>query len=128
MVEPGMFAWRFDGPALPEYEISSQPCTYYATVFFTMDFKSWDSEALMEFMVDQIRNGHADITKKTLHSAYTLCISIPVYGFFDAASPLVIASALPVAEGYLREIQQGFIEIHKDRLFRKCKSDYYSIR
>jgi hypothetical protein len=128
MVEPGMFVWRFGGPALPEYDLTTQPCTYFATVFFTMDSKSWDSEALMEVMVESIRNGHAIITKKPLHSAHTLCISIPIYGISNAPGPVVIASALPVAERYLREIQQGFIEIHKERLFRESKSDHYTVR
>jgi hypothetical protein len=120
MVPPGMFSYRFGGPSLPEYEIRSDDEVYYATVYFTLAHEAWDSETLMEFMVHQIRNGNADISLRPLHGVYPLCISIPVYGFYDAVCPLVIASALSVAERYLTEIQQGFIEIDKKRLFRKC--------
>lgn len=120
MVPAGMFVYRFGGPGLPQYEIRSQEAIYYATVYFAIDQESWDSEALMEFMLDQIRNGDAVITMRPLHNVHPLCISVPVYGFSGAVSPLVIASALPAAEIYMTEIQQGFIEIDKPRLFRKC--------
>ncbi|CAI7668842.1 unnamed protein product [Penicillium bialowiezense] len=100
IVPAGMFRYNFGGDALPEYEAS------------------WDSYSLMKFAVEQIANGVAYVTEQPVQNISPLRISLPVYGFDNAASPLVVASALPIAQARLEEIQGGFIVIDKDRLFR----------
>ncbi|KAJ5357906.1 hypothetical protein N7541_005064 [Penicillium brevicompactum] len=118
IVPPSMFRYNFGGEALPEYEASSHEATYYVTVIFKPIQTSWDGCALMKFMVKQIANGKAFVTEEPVQNISPLCISLPVYGFDDAAAPLVLASALSVARSRLQEIEAGFIVIDKDRLFR----------
>lgn len=101
IVPAGMFRYNFGGEALPEYEVSSHDVTYYVTVIFNHSQASWDSYSLMKFAVEQIANGVAYVTEHPVQNISPLRISLPVYGFDDAASPLVVASALPIAQARL---------------------------
>lgn len=115
-----MFKYRFGGPALPDYEFTTQAATYFVTVNLSTGHELCDSQDLMKVVVEEIGEGMACVTQKPLHYTYPMCISLPVHGFRGAVSPLIIASALPVAELRLSEIEMGFVEINTEFLFREA--------
>ena len=71
----------------------------------------------MKSMICRIRNGKAEVSLKPLHRLTPRCISMPVYGPYDAPSSVVLATARVVAETRLNEIHQGFVEIDMDLVF-----------
>ena len=117
MMKPGMFRYRFGGPGLPEWEMSDYECVYFVTVHFDERYRKYSSERLMKSMICRIRNGKAEVGLKPLHRLTPRCISMPVYGPYDAPSSVVLATARVVAETRLNEIHQGFVEIDMDLVF-----------
>ncbi|KAJ5922499.1 hypothetical protein N7516_010202 [Penicillium verrucosum] len=99
MMQPGMFRYVFGGPGLPEWEVSSH------------------DEKLMRSMIRRIKDGQAEVSLKPLHRLTPRCISMPVYGPYDAPSAVILATGREVAEKRLNEIQQGFVEIDMDLVF-----------
>ena len=114
---PGMFRYRFGGPTLPEWEMSDHACVYFVTVHFDERYRTYTSEKLMQSMIRRIKDGKAVVTLKPLHRLTPRCISMPVYGPYDAPSAVILASARVVAEKRLDEIHQGFVEIDMDLVF-----------
>ncbi|CAI7569881.1 unnamed protein product [Penicillium viridicatum] len=99
MMQPGMFRYKFGGPGLPEWEMSDY------------------DEKLMRSMIRRIKDGQAEVSLKPLHRLTPRCISMPVYGPYDAPSAVILATAREVAEKRLNEIHQGFVEIDMDLVF-----------
>ena len=112
-----MFRYKFGGPGLPEYEMSDYECVYFVTVHFDERYRKYSSERLMKSMICRIKNGHAEVSLRPLHRLTPRCISMPVYGPYDAPSTVVLATARVVAEARLNEIHQGFVEIDMDLVF-----------
>ena len=115
-MQPAMFRYKFQGPGLPEWEMSDYACVYLVTVHFQKKHRTYSSEKLMQNMIRRIENGEAEVSLKPLHRHTPRCISMPVYGPYDAPSA-VVATAREVAQVRLNEIQQGFVEINIDLLF-----------
>ncbi|OQD69228.1 hypothetical protein PENPOL_c002G09272 [Penicillium polonicum] len=99
MMQPGMFRYKCGGPGLPEWEMSDY------------------DEMLMRSMIRRIKDGQAEVSLKPLHRPTPRCISMPVYGPYDAPSAVILATAREVAEKRLNEIHQGFVEIDMDLVF-----------
>ncbi|CAI7607073.1 unnamed protein product [Penicillium discolor] len=99
MMQPGMFRYKFGGPGLPEWEV-----------------RDYD-EKLMRSMIRRIKDGDAEVSLKPLHRLTPRCISMPVYGPYDAPGTVILASAREVADKQLNEIHQGFVEIDMDLVF-----------
>ncbi|KAJ5967456.1 hypothetical protein N7501_003704 [Penicillium viridicatum] len=99
MMQPGMFRYKFGGPGLPEWEMSDY------------------DEKLMRSMIRRVKDGQAEVSLKPLHRLTPRCISMPVYGPYDAPSAVILATAREVAEKRLNEIHQGFVEIDMDLVF-----------
>lgn len=117
MMQPGMFRYKFGGPGLPEWEMSDYECVYFVTVHFHERYRKYSSEKLMQSMIRRIKNGNAEVSLEPLHRLTPRCISMPVYGPYDAPSAVILATAREVAETRLNEIHQGFVEIDMDLLF-----------
>ncbi|KAJ5816735.1 hypothetical protein N7447_008968 [Penicillium robsamsonii] len=75
------------------------------------------SEKLMQSMIRRIKDGKAEVSLKPLHRLTPRCISMPVYGPYDAPNAVILATARIVAEARLNEIHQGFVEIDMDLVF-----------
>lgn len=117
MMQPGMFRYKFGGPGLPEWEVRDYECVYFVTVHFHERYRSYPSEKLMRSMIRRIKDGDAEVSLKPLHRLTPRCISMPVYGPYDAPSAVILATAREVAEKQLNEIHQGFVEIDMDLVF-----------
>ncbi|CAI7574791.1 unnamed protein product [Penicillium glandicola] len=104
-------------PGLPEWEMSDYECVYFVTVHFDKIYRTYSSEKLMQSMIRRIKDGKAEVSLKPLHRLTPQCISMPVYGPYDAPSAVVLATARVAAETRLNEIHQGFVEIDMDLLF-----------
>ncbi|KAJ5210452.1 hypothetical protein N7491_010258 [Penicillium cf. griseofulvum] len=105
------------GPRLPEWEMSDYECVYFVTVRFDERHRTYSSEKLMQSMIRRIKDGKAEVSLKPLHHLTLRCISMPVYGPYDAPTAVILASARVVAETRLNEIHQGFVEIDMDLVF-----------
>ncbi|KAJ5780640.1 hypothetical protein N7457_005800 [Penicillium paradoxum] len=117
MMLPSLFRYKFGGPDFPEWEARSDECVYFVTVFLEKRHKEYDSEMLMQSMLYRIENGRAVVTDSPGDRLETYCISIPVYGPGEAPHTVILATARLEAETRLNEIQQGFVEINRERLF-----------
>ena len=98
------------GQHIPDYETRHEP-EYYVNVKFPPRSKGMDSEYLIHHMIRCIEQGKASVTKTPLHSMHPRHISLPVYDFYRATIPRVIASAIHLAKKRLREIKAGVIEV-----------------
>ncbi|KAJ5154246.1 uncharacterized protein N7500_009685 [Penicillium coprophilum] len=113
----GMFRYTYGGSHLPEWEMSDHECVYFVTVHFDERYRTYSSKKLMRSMIRRIKEGEAQVSLKPLHGLTPRCISMPVYGPYDAPNAVVLATARVVAETRLNEIGQGFVEIDMDILF-----------